>query len=572
MTQPPRKPSALLPIILVIVAPLVALWPVVSAEFIPLDDPHNVSRNPDFNPPQLRNVGRYWTGSFHNMYAPLTYTTWAGLARLAWMDGPDAAGNRLNPYVFHAANLFVHVANAALVFLLLRRLTAPAWAACAGALLFALHPIQVETVAWVTCLRDLLAAAFALAALLAYVSHAGSTDRRRAARSYALACLLLAAALLCKPIAVVVPLVAAAIDLGVLRRPLRSVAAAAGGLMLVVVPAAIVAKLVQSGESIFDAPPWLRPLVAADAIGFYMYKLFLPIELSMDYGRTPQWLLAQPAKWLALFVPIALAAIAWRRWRRQDWRVVAGVAIFVASLLPVLGLTRFDFQHHSTVADRYAYLPMLGPALILAFAVRRAGTPVAASIGVVLLLLAARSHVQSRQWKDGSSIYLATLAVNPNSILANNGMGLLMGGRPEAEGYFLRALQTRDDPVTAFNLGNWYLRKDRPADAVPWYRIAAERRRDPQVVANLASALVRSGAPGEAEAVLVEALRASPDSAELHANLAAVLARRGDRAGAAERYREALRLDPNLAIAAEELARLDRAPATTSITTTSPSN
>lgn len=130
------SPPSHVPLILVIVLPLIALWPVVRAEFIPLDDPANVSRNADLNPPTLTSVARYWSGPYLNMYAPLTYTAWAGVARLAWMDSVDERGLQLNPYVFHAVNLLVHVVNVVLVYAILRQLTCtekPATPPCAAA-------------------------------------------------------------------------------------------------------------------------------------------------------------------------------------------------------------------------------------------------------------------------------------------------------------------------------------------------------------------------------------------------------------------------------------------------------
>ena len=266
MTTKTTRPTRA-PLILVLVVPLLVLWPVVPAEFIQLDDPPNVSANPDLNPPTLGKVARYWVEPHLNMYAPLTYTAWAGVARLAWMETVDERGLQLNPYVFHAANLLVHVACAGLVYAILRKLAAGPWAACGGALLFAVHPMQVEPVAWVTGFRDVLAAMFALGSILAYLSHA-TRSGRRAAIWYAVACASLLAALLCKPTTVVVPLLAAALDWGVLRRSWRGVVKPAGGLLLLVVPFALVARSVQSAALTFSTPLWARPVVAADAVVF----------------------------------------------------------------------------------------------------------------------------------------------------------------------------------------------------------------------------------------------------------------------------------------------------------------
>ena len=574
-TKPPKR-STRLPLILVIVVPVLALWPVVSAEFIPLDDPANVSRNPDFNPPTLAKIGHYWTGPFLNMYAPLTYTTWAGVARVAWMDSTDHSGLQLNPYVFHAANLLLHVVCATLVYAILRKLlardnqlppatpTAPPWAACAGALLFALHPMQVEPVAWVTGFRDLLAALFSLASLLAYLNHTTREGSARV-RMYALACLFLLAALLSKPTSVVVPLIAAGLDWGVLRRPLRDVAKPVGGLLLLVIPFAILTKLFQSADVTFTPPLWSRPVIAADALAFYAGKVVFPLRVGLDYGRSPRWLLDQPGMgwaWMAI-VPLGLAL-----WvlRRRPW-VVAGVLILVAAVLPVLGLTKFDFQHHSTVADRYVYLAMLGPALLLAFALRTGQRTALVVGGVVLLMFAVRSHVQSYAWKNGESIFHATLAKNPDSLIANRGLGLIAlssGRRTEAEEHFVRTLRSHpDDPVTHFHLGNLYLATARPKEAVAHLRIAAATHDQPWVVANFANALVQSGDIAQAQKVLEAAIADMPDSAELHATLAAVFFRQGNRDAAARHYRDALRVKPDFALAAQELAALERAATTT---------
>ena len=581
-TKPPKR-STCLPLILVIVVPVLALWPVVSAEFIPLDDPANVSRNADFNPPTLAKLGHYWTGPFLNMYAPLTYTTWAGVARLAWMDSMDHSGLQLNPYVFHATNLLLHVVCAVLVYAILRKLlarnnplpsatpTAPPWAACAGALLFALHPMQVEPVAWVTGFRDLLAAMFSLASLLAYLNHATGEGRARV-RTYALACLFLLAALLSKPTSVVVPLIAAVLDWGVLRRPLRDVVKPVAGLLLLVIPFAILTKLFQSADVTFTPPLWSRPIIAADALAFYAGKVAFPLRVGLDYGRSPRWLLDQPGMgwaWVAV-VPIGVAV--WML-RRRRW-LVAGVLVFVAAVLPVLGLTKFDFQHHSTVADRYVYLAMLGPALLLAFALRQGERTALMIGGVLLLMLGVRSHVQSYAWKNGESIFHATLAMNRDSLIAHRGLGLMAlssGRRADAEAHFARTLQSHpDDPVTHFHLGNLYLATARPKEAVTHLRIAAATHDKPWVVANFANALVQSGDVAEAREVLERAIAKMPASAELHATLAAVFFRQGDRAAAARHYREALRIKPDFALAAQELAAVER-PSTTTTTGSPPS-
>jgi predicted Zn-dependent protease len=188
----------------------------------------------------------------------------------------------------------------------------------------------------------------------------------------------------------------------------------------------------------------------------------------------------------------------------------------------------------------------------------------------VLALLAVRSHVQARAWTSGESIYRATLAANPDSLIANRGLGLLARTAAEKESFFQAALRAHpEDPVTEFHLGNLYLMTNRPKDAVPHLRVAAAAREQAWVTTNYANALVQAGDTNEARRVLEKALAASPDSAELHATFAAVLFRQGDRAGAIEHYRAAVRINPNLTVAAEELAALERSATTVTTTTTS---
>ncbi len=374
-----------------------------------------------------------------------------------------------------------------------------------------------------------------------------------------------------KPTAVVVPLIAAALDWGVFRRSLRDIAKPIAGLLLLIIPFAVIAMRVQTAALTETPPLWSRPIIAADALAFYAGKIALPFRVRLDYGRAPVWLLDQPGfgwTWLAI-IPLGLAL--WML-RRHRW-LVAGVAVLVASLLPVLGLTKFDFQHHSTVADRYVYLGMLGPAVLLALAAVRGGRKTAIICTVVLLLLAARSRAQAWVWKDGTSIFRATLATNPSSLLTHRGLGsiaLSLRLWSDAEAHFADALRTRpNDPVTNFHLGTLYLSTGRPKQAVPPLRIAADALDQPWVVTNFANALAQSGNLPEAQRVLEEALVKTPaqDRAELHATLAAIRFRQGDPLAAANEYRAALRINPRLTFAVHELAALERA---TSVPSTAP--
>jgi hypothetical protein len=157
-----------------VIVTVAALWPVCGNEFVSWDDGKNVFENARLNPVTTEGVLYFWGHPYEYEYIPLSYTVWAGLALIARVS-PDSAGISLNPYVFHSANLMLHLAAVLAAYQLLRIFTGKVWASAAGALLFALHPIQVEAVAWVTGLKDVLCGSLSLLALWQYVLFARST-------------------------------------------------------------------------------------------------------------------------------------------------------------------------------------------------------------------------------------------------------------------------------------------------------------------------------------------------------------------------------------------------------------
>ena len=144
---------------------LLTLGRVCVNEFAGWDDPENISTNPYYDPPTLRGIAHFWAGPTTGMYIPLPYTLWGGLAYVARVAEPDASGSRLNPWVYHTANLLIHLATCLLVLDFLNRVTKRQWAAWFGAAVFAIHPMQVETVAWASGARDLLCVFFIAAAM-----------------------------------------------------------------------------------------------------------------------------------------------------------------------------------------------------------------------------------------------------------------------------------------------------------------------------------------------------------------------------------------------------------------------
>lgn len=560
-------------------------------EFVDWDDGPNVFANPGLNPVSPSSIAAFWTAPYAKLYAPLTYTAWGAIAAAA----PRAAAGRLDARPFHVANVALHAIATCLVFVLLRTIVRRDAGALAGALLFALHPVQVEAVAWVTGMKDVLSGALALGAIALYVS--APAGRAAATPVFGLA-------LLAKPGAVVVPLLAWLLDAaarggaaGRRRATPRLLLAwcAAGAVWTAVTmraqPAATLAP---------DSPLWRRPLVACDALAFYLGKLAWPAPLGVDYGRIPERVAAEEAFALPCLAVAALAGAAW--WtRRRAPRAFAAIAVFVGALLPVLGFVPFGFQEYSTVADRYLYLAMLGPALAIAAVVSRAprvsrakaGVAIAAGV-LVAVALGAASAAQTRVWRNTRTLFEHALRVNARSWVAHTGLGvvaaregrggdaarhyaeaiacnpryadahynlgLIRGEAGDSEGArraFTEAIRLRPDFADAHNaLGVLLAREGRAEDAARCYAAAiAANPRHGAAHGNLGALLARAGRYDEALAHLREALRADPGDARARNNAGGILARTGRTREAAEEFRAATRADPNAWEAHKNLAQ-----------------
>jgi Tfp pilus assembly protein PilF len=571
---------------------------VVEFQFLSWDDDVHVTKNPLLDPVSFSNLAQFWLHPYENLYIPASYTFFAAEAWLSqWTLG------RLDPHVFHAACLALHLACVWLVFRLLARLIENPLAAWAGALCFAVHPLQVESVAWIGETRGLLAALFSLAALCWYLPRDRATlelcaiagTDRFSTRRYALASVAFALALLSKPSAAALPLMALAIDLLWLRRSLkRSLACLAPWLALALLDIGL-SKLLQADERIMNRPEWsLRPLVACDALTFYLRKLVVPLGLAFDYGRTPAVVLSSAGRYWAWIAPACALGLALASRHRRQWLTAAG--IFVAGLLPVLGFVPFLYQDISTVADRYLYLPMLGVALALAVWLdRHWSRPMFA---ITCLLLGAFGQIAWRQtsyWHDdltvfnhgaevspGSSVaqymlgtalaradrvpeaqdhFRAAIKLNPRSAPAHNDLGatlLKLGKTAAAKLEIEAALAIDPDYAEAHsNLGNVLAREHRPQQAVEQYRIALEKKpRLAEAHVNWGNLLLEQGRVADATTHFRQAIDAQPRLASGHFRLGEALLASGDLTRAEAELLAALRCDPDLAQAHNNLGAI----------------
>jgi len=394
---------------------LVFLGRIATNDFIAWDDPGTLYQNPSLNPPSVAKLVPYWTHfgarAPMGLYVPVTYTVWSGLAWMGYIDAPDDEGVHLNPYVFHVASLVVHALCVLVVFELLRKIVRSNRAAFIGAALFAVHPVQVETVAWASGFKDLLCALFGLSAVWLFVlsrerEMAPITSTSSWKRTYALGTALLVLAMLSKPTAMVIPVVALVLDRVAMGRPLASGVRRLAPWLVLSLLCAISARLAQPTTGMPRLPLWTRPLVAGDSLWFYAQKLAFPLTLAGDYGRTPHWIFEARAAYYTPLLAVAVVVLLWILGRRVPY-LRAGLIVFGVAVSPVLGFVPFMFQFYSTVADHYLYLPMFGVALVAAGVVLRF-RPRAVNVVafVVILLLGVRSLVQAGTWKDDFSFNL----------------------------------------------------------------------------------------------------------------------------------------------------------------------
>jgi hypothetical protein len=485
--------------------------------FVRWDDLDLVAQNPLLNPPSWSNFATIWARPVLGLYTPLAYTGWAAVATLGNLLS-DHPGPANMPGLFHALNLLLHLANAALVFSILRKCCPKVLPALAGAMFFALHPMQVEAVGWISGMNNLLAGMFSLLAIRLYLEFATpaengvTTDFQAIEKSvvtpflhaflhekrqfYIATCIALLLALLSKPTAIATPVMIAILGLAIVRVPIRSILRQIAPLFLTAIPFAIIAHFAQPASAVPGTPLWFRPIVAMDAIAFYLGKIFWPFHLTLDYFRTPGQLLATRA--FLTTVPIGAMLITFAIFLRRKFAWFStGMALLIAGILPVLGLVNFDFQIYSTVADRYVYLAMLGPALALSLLLanlentiiddrtisnRHAfNRAICAAAFIAIGLLAWRSFDRLSAWRDSDSLAASTLQLDPGSEIGNTieaGELANIGRASDSIFYYRNAL--RRDPASGklhYDLANALLAMQTPdslAAAVTEYTAAIE--------------------------------------------------------------------------------------------------
>ncbi len=497
-----------------------------------------------------------WTSFHAHFWHPLTSLS------LMW----DCQVYGLNPAGHHFSGLFLHLANTVLLFFVLRAMTGSYWRSAFVACLFGIHPLHVESVAWVSARKDTLSTLFWLLAMGAYARYARDVG---SVKHYFWTIFLTLLGFMAKPMLVTLPFVLLLLDYWPLarwrtRQDLPALLREKIPLFVFSAVFAWIAVLAQQKgralASLEELPLWLRMGNALWAYLWYGFKMFWPSGLAVFYPR-PGF---DFPLWKPVVAAIVLSGITWLVFRQREQRryLVVGWLWYLGTLVPLLGLVSVG---NFGMADRYTYVPLLGLFLMLAWGAVDAAASwrvakvwlwVAAVAGLVVLMPV--TFMQVGYWKNSRTLFEHARDVTENNWIACHGIGLALeqeGKFPEAREQYLRALQIRPDFDRARNnLGNLAVREGKIAEAILHYKdVLRNKPRDPDVLTNLGIALDKLGKTQEAMDIYAQALRADPDCVDAHVNFGFALARKGDRSSAMIHYRSALELCPENADAHNNL-------------------
>jgi Flp pilus assembly protein TadD len=547
---------------------VVAYLPVRQAGYLWDDQDYVVGNTNLVRPDGLR---RIWFEPHKTVqYYPLVHTAlW--LEYRLW---------QLRPQGYHQVNVLLHAVNAALLWMVLLRLAVPgAWFIAA---LFGLHPLQVESVAWITEIKNLLSGCFYLLSVWAYLrfqdARAGEAEvsRRprerhdaagalRGRRLYALSLGLFVLALLSKTTAVTLPAVLLVLmwwkSLALRRQDLLALVPMFGIAVVSGIGTWWLETYHVGSENVLVLSMWERLLLPARIALFYAAKLLLPFNLNFIY---PRWSV-DPGVWWQLVFPLVAAGllvVLWRMRQRLGKGPLVAVLFFLLTLAPVSGVLRFYFQQFSFVGDHFQYFASIGLlALVVAPAARWArgngsrtlqlvvtrGIP-----AVVLVSLAALTWSRAQVYRTEEALWQDTVTKNPTAWIAHNNLGVVFmrqGHKAEATAAFAEALKYNPNiPEAHANLGVLYQQQGDARHAIEEYRQAVAIKpslADTQY--DLAVLLTQSGEVEEAAQHLTTALTWRPKFAEAHMKMGDIYYSQGRQDQAVEKYRLALSLQPSLA-------------------------
>ena len=554
--------------LLLAVVTLFIYWPARQCDFLGYDDPLYYTDNAHVQ------AGLTWAG------VKWAFTTgdaanWHPLTWLSLMLDAEIFGN--HPAGPHLVNLLFHVANTVLLFILFNRLTASAWRSAMVAALFGLHPLHVESVAWIAERKDLLCAFFILLILLAYSKNVTSDECRvtkakatasrithHASRFHFLPLFFFVLALMSKPMAVTLPCLLLLLDWWPLRRigDLRFAIYDLKPLLREKIPffglsvaACLVTFIVQQkGNAVAALTTYSLPVRIDNAFvsyARYLAKTVWPATLANPYPHPGHWPAALVIFSVLLFMGLCVAAF-W--FARKFPFLFTGWFWFAGMLVPVIGLVQVGTQ---SMADRYAYLPVVGLFVMLVWGLALltarwhfSKTAVMAMAILILAASAARTRQQLGYWQNDGTLFSHALAVTENNYTAAINLGTWFSKNGQAaaalDQYNAALKMNPTDPLVLYDVGNAFASLGNYDEAVSDYRRALQFAPGrPNVLNNLGCALMAQNQLPEAITNFEAALKAEPDFAYAHNSLATALFKQGRFEESAQHFYAALKLAPD---------------------------
>ena len=558
--------------IFLVISTLSVYWQVQDHEFINHDDNTYITENGHV---QAGLTGESIVWAFTTSYA----ANWHPMTWLSHMLDYELYGDRPKGHLL--TNVLLHITNALLLFMVLFRLTGAIWQSAFVAVLFALHPINVGSVAWAAERKNVLSTLFWLLTMWVYISYVNKPSIKK----YGWVALFLALGLMSKPMLVTLPFVLLLLDYWPLRRwniqnangsieqttnsvPLPRLILEKFPLVLLVIGSILTTLIVQKmGGAVgsFDVYPLKERIInALVSYVSYLQKMVWPSNLSIFYphpkGALPVW---KGILCGMVLVGITIFAV---KWIRKAPYFAVGWFWYLGTLVPVIGIVQVGMQ---AMADRYAYVPLIGIFIILAWGVssllekwdqRKKALPIAA--GVVILVLMVVAWMQVGQWKNSITLFKHAISVTENQYPNFSNAYYNLGHALEKKGdigaaitHYKTAIKINPDSFqTYINLGKILSGVSRFEEAKAYYKEAIRVKPNSHIAHyNLANTLSRQGDMEKAITHYKTAIKINPNYLEAHSNLGILLAQQGSLKEAINYFQEALRLKPDLISARKNL-------------------
>jgi len=531
-----------------------------------------------------------FTNLFASNWHPLT---WLSLMLDFKLYGTNAGG-------YHLTNVLLHLANTLLLFYILRRMTGKSWQSGFVAALFAVHPLHVESVAWVMARKDVLSTMFWLLTMGAYAEYAKDPSPRR----YLWVVGAFIMGLMSKPMLVTLPVILLLLDFWPLRRIQSSTLRGNLHLLMEKMPLMVLSVAVSAitfyAQGNSGAMETLKSMTWTDRIlnaivsyGGYVGNMLQPVNLACFYPYMTSFPMSIVLPSVLFLVAMSILSL---RYVRPAPYLVMGWIWYLITLLPVIGIIQVGRQ---AMADRYTYVPLIGLFIVIAWGIpdllkdnpfRR--TIISVAAGATLLIFAILTYNQASVWKDSRTLFVHALEVTDGNYIAHNNLGCYFWSRNrfgEAAGQFSKAVKIRpDDEYYQNNFGSALAKLNRYEEAISrfsraieinqrfagpysniayihflagryekaleYYRKALERRPgDPVTENNVASMLIYLGRIDEAIVCLKSAISHKPDFATAHNMLAVLLVKKNRIQEAIDHLNEALRINPQYVEARKNL-------------------